>query len=52
MATAVKPMPAYPRPPVTFQPADLFREAVYSDGPYDQGDDEDDDIEDPATITP
>jgi hypothetical protein len=29
---------------------DLFREPVYVDGPYDQGD-EDDVLEDPANIT-
>lgn len=51
MTTAIKPQPAYPRPQVAFQLGDLFQEAVYADGPYDQGADEDDDLEDPATIT-
>lgn len=41
-ATAVKPRPEYPRPPVTVLHAELFREAVYEDGePYGQDDDED-----------
>lgn len=41
-APAARPQPAY---------TDLFREPVYPDGPYDRGD-EDDALEDLATITP
>ena len=45
-ATAIKPQPVYPRPPVTVRHADLFREPAYEDGqPYDQDDDEDDNLE-------
>ncbi|WP_329376208.1 hypothetical protein [Streptomyces sp. NBC_01483] len=45
MTTALTPKLAYPRPPVDFRPEGLFREPVYADGPYDQGD-EDEDLED------
>jgi hypothetical protein len=42
-ATATPPKPAYPRPELRHQHADLFREPVYADGqPYDG----DDDLED------
>lgn len=38
------------RPPKPLREG-LFKEPEYSDGPYDRGD-EDDDLEDLATITP
>ena len=45
-ATATKPQPVYPRPPIAVLHGDLFREPAYEDGePYGQGDDEDDNLE-------
>jgi hypothetical protein len=41
-ATAIKPQPVYPRPPIAVLHADLFREPAYEDGePYAQDDKDD-----------
>lgn len=49
------PQTVTPQQPVVRPPKpryeDLFREPAYPDGPYEQ-DDQDDDVQDPAIITP